>query len=330
MGLKRILQAWLVEVTSSWGLEIAEIPLRNYGQSYGQDFRLGHQSSINTFQINTVQTEETGQKSLENCVSYQCALALQLAPRWGISAGEIAEKLVAKLNNSLLSNQQDKQNINLPFLSVQPQVIDRGIIDLRVSDRTLAQWLEQLRLQSSADQKNNSQIDPEIINHLPIQSAHARCCSLLRLAAREKLIQLGEQSPEQLQHQLQNQSQKQLLDPWQIYLPSAIPWLDEQGKLRLTIPQERYLVNLLVNLVDEFDAYQDSTKNRKSIQKWLRLATEISRGFANFDRYSQIFGETRLKDLPTAQARLGLIVITRWGLQELLVTYLGAIAPSEL
>lgn len=318
MGLKRILQAWLVEITSSWGLEIAEIPLRNYGQNYGQDFRLGNHSLLTPSQA-----AETSQNNLGNCVSYKCALALQLAPRWGISAGEIAEKLVAELNNSQHLN---REYLHLPFLDVQPQMIDRGIIDLRISDRSLAQWLEQLRLQSSADQKNNPQIDPEIINHLPIQSAHARCCSLLRLAAREKLIQLQELSQDQSQYQLQ----EQLIDPWQINLPVAIPWLDEQEKLRLIIPQERYLVNLLVNLVDEFDAHQDFIKDRRSMQKWLKLATEISLGFANFDRHSQIFGETKLKDLPTAQARLGLIALTRWGLQELLVTYLGAIAPSEL
>jgi hypothetical protein len=316
MGLKKILQAWLVGVTSSWGLEIVEIPLRNYGQDFWQ---------VDRSPLTPSPTEEIGQNTLGNCVSYKCALALQLAPRWGISPVEIAEKLVSELNNSQLLNNLNslnKQSLDQTFLDIQPQIIDQGIINLRVSDRSLAQWLEQLRLQSSPDRENNPQNDPGVINHLLIQSAHARCCSLLRLAAREKLIQLQDQSQEQLQHEL--------LDPWQICLPSEIPWLDDQGKFRLIIPQEQYLVNLLVNLVDEFDSNQDSAKDRKSIQKWLKLATEISLGFAHFDRYSQIFGETSLNNLPTAQARLGLIAITRWGLQELLVTYLGAIAPSEL
>jgi hypothetical protein len=328
MGLKKILQAWLARATSSWGLEIVEIPLRNYGQDFRQ---------VDRSPLTPSPTEEIGQNTLGNCVSYKCALALQLAPRWGISPVEIAEKLVSELNNSRTLNNLNnfnnfnnfnnldnlnKQCLELPFLDVQPQIIDQGIINLRVSDRSLAQWLEQLRLHSSPDRENNPQNDPGVINHLLIQSAHARCCSLLRLAARENLIQLQDQPQAQLQHEL--------LDPWQICLPLETPWLDDQGKFRLMIPQEQYLVNLLVNLVDEFDSDQDSAKDRKSIRKWLKLATEISLGFAHFDRYSQIFGETSLNNLPTAQARLGLIAITRWGLQELLVTYLGAIAPSEL
>lgn len=317
MGLKKLLQARLVGVTSSWGLDMAEIPLRNYSQGFIQ----GHRSLL-------ASPEEEGisEQPMESCISYKCAVALQLAPRWGISPVEIAEKLVSELKNLQsingeylnLQNSQDLQDFNFQFLEIQSQVIDQGIINLQVSDRSLAQWLEQLKLHSFSNQQNYPKIDPEIINHLPIQSAHARCCSLLRLAAREKLIQL------------QDRSQHQLLDSWQILVPVEIPWLDKQGKFRLGLPQEQYLVNLLVNLVDEFDSSQDSAKNQKQSSKWLKLATEISAGLANFDRHSQIFGEVSLHNLSLAQARLGLVALTRWGLEKLLVEYLGAIAPLEL
>ncbi len=260
----------------------------------------------------------TGEKGLRSCVSYKCAVALQLAPRWGISAGEIAEKLVLELANFQVLNGQN--------LEVQAEVMDQGIINLRVSDRSLAYWLEQLKLSPfpyrAVDPKIDPNIDPKIINYFPIQSAHARCCSLLQLAFREGVIQLEDRSLDKLSNEL--------LASWQILVPSEIPWLDQQGEFRLVTPQEQYLVNLLVNLVDEFDSDQDSTKSQKQLQKWEKLATEISRGFANFDKYSRIFGDVRANNLPLAQTRLGLIALTRWGLERLLIEYLGAIAPSEL
>lgn len=314
MGLKKLLQARLAGVTSSWGLDMAEIPLRNYGQGFMQE----HRSPLAS-----LEEEGISEQPMESCISYKCAVALQLAPRWGISPVEIAEKLVSELKNSQsingkYLNLKNSQDFNFQFLEIQSQVIDQGIINLQVSDRSLAQWLQQLKLWPSPHQENHPKIDPEVINHLPIQSAHARCCSLLRLAAREKLIQL------------EDRSQHQLLDSWQILVPTEIPWLDKQGKFRLGLPQEQYLVNLLVNLVDEFDFYQDSAKNQKQSLKWLKLATEISAGLANFDRHSQIFGEVSLHNLSLAQARLGLVALTRWGLEKLLVEYLGAIAPPEL
>jgi len=311
MGIRQLLRSHIALVTAPWGMEMGDISLRNYGlppltpaltRRYARKKGGNHEYSL--------KKGGTGEEILGSCVNYRCAVALQLAPRWEISAGEIAEKLVWELENFLLL---DGQNFG-----VQVQVMDRGIINLGVSDRSLSCWLEQLRLNPFSYQVVDPKIEPKIINYFPIQAAHARCCSLLKLAARENLLQLEERSL------------NKLLDSWQILVPSEIPWLGQQGKLRLITPPELYLVNLLVNLVDEFDSSQDLAKTKKHLQKWEKLATEISRSFANFDRHSQIFGEVRLNNLSLAQARLGLVMLTRWGLAKLLVEYLGAIAPSEL
>jgi len=269
--MRKLLQTQIALVTVSWGIEKENIHLHNYGK-YGADRR-----------------DFCGVNKLENGVIYQSAVALQIASKLQISALEISKKIVLDLEN-----QQS--------LDFQAQVMPQGIINFRISDRALANWLEFIKSKTSPQQT----IFPEVINYFPIQAAHARCCSLLKLGAREKVIELKDQAP----------------NSWQISLPSEIPWLDTKGNFRLLTSSEINLVNLLVNLVDEFDSFPE--KNQP--QKWLKLATEISKSFAYFDRNCLIFGEIKLKDLPLAQARLGLVAITQWGLQKLLEEYLGAIA----
>ena len=313
-GIKQLLRSQIVLVAGSWGVEMGDISLRNYGLGALPSRTPLKKGGNGLSPLTPLKKGGTGEEVLRSCVSYRCAVALQLAPRWGISAGKIAEKLVLELENF---QALDGQNFE-----VQAEVIDQGIINLGVSDRSLACWLEQLRLSPFPYRAVDPKIDPKIINYFPIQSAHARCCSLLQLAVREKVIQLEDRSLDKLSDEL--------LASWQILVPSEIPWLDQQGEFRLVTPQEQYLVNLLVNLIDEFDSCQDSPKSQKQLQKWEKLATEISRGFANFDRYSRIFGEVRANNLPLAQARLGLVVLTRWGLERLLREYLGAIAPLEI
>ncbi|NJL89322.1 MAG: hypothetical protein HC916_05600 [Coleofasciculaceae cyanobacterium SM2_1_6] len=294
-GLKKILQAQIagaIETLDKKNLDIKieEIPLRNYGAIQAQTRKnQGAKTSTDYSYI--------------SCINYQCTLALQLALPWGVSPLEAAENILELLISSSQS------------LIFQPQILPKGVINLAICDRFLADWLDQIIPQLLTPSQKTTTITQEI-NYFLLQSTHARCCSLLRLAKKEGLL----------------------------LSPTKIPWLDAQDKWYLDSQSARKLLNQIVNVIDEFDTNQSfiSTGNQQEISiptsksnpqqrhKWQKLGTEISLSWQEFERFDRIFGEVCQDDLPLAQARLGLVALTRGVLQEILEEYLGSIAPPEL
>ncbi len=135
-------------------------------------------------------------------------------------------------------------------------------------------------------------------NHLfPIQYAHARCCSLVRLGEREGLITSE----------------------------GAIPWLNKQQELHFHHPSELCLLSELVQVVDELECSDSSDS-----VKWQKLALGLSRLFDDFWRDCQIWGEVKVKSPEIALARLGLVMATQSVLRTLLEEKLGILAVLEL
>lgn len=322
MGLKKQLQGQIAIAANSLGvsLEPAAIPLTNYGQ----DLRTAPISKVGiayptlpTTLDGIERPEAIDQPKFSNWVNYQCPLALQLAPRFlpgGVSRASPIEiiKIAEKFRSHLPLT---------PEISWQSQVLPSGIINFSLSNRSLADWLENLRLDflrlnspkgqitiDGSPKLNPAQKNPD---YFPLQYTHARCCSLLRLAAAEGLVHLQGQG--------------------KIAETPKIPWLDRHNTWQLVTPQAQQLINQLVNLVDEFDINTSeepsSPTQRKKRQK---LSTKISLSFEEFYRYNRIFGAECRENFPLAQARLGLVALTQGGLQKLLEEYLGAIAPPEL
>jgi len=257
---------------------------------------------------------------------YRCAIALQLAPLWKLPALDIAYQIMASL--STLS--QDTGKI---VLDLSVEVIDPGWINLRLSDRTLATWLQHLStdlldlpvLRSDSVNGSLSEISggrhklppspPQPTqsskNLFLVQYAHARCCSLLRLAHQQGLIQLRD-----LEFKTPS---------GQFLKPNPIPWLnDDYGVtkpmgLRLGRPAERSLIAQILNGVDQMI--------NPSHRQGLKLASALSNGFESFYSSCRIWGEVN----PTlAQARLGLVGVTQVLLRSLLQDQLGFPAPVEL
>jgi arginyl-tRNA synthetase len=161
------------------------------------------------------------------------------------------------------------------------------------------------------DGSPNLNLGQKNYNYFPLQYTHARCCSLLRLAAAEGLVHLQGQG--------------------KIAKTPKISWLDRHNAWQLVTPSAQRLINQLVNLADEFDINKfEESSSPTQRRKWQKLATKISLSFEEFYRYNRIFGAECRANLPLAQARLGLVALTQGGLQKLLEEYLGAIAPSEL
>jgi len=146
----------------------------------------------------------------------------------------------------------------------------------------------------------------------PIQYAHARCCSLLRLAHREGLITL-EPEPDNS------------LLPERIIAPNPLPWLDSDGQLSLVHPAENRLIDKLVQVID--DLYCGSPQQRVN---WEKAALDLSEAFGNFWADCRIWGEVKLNCENLAQARLGLIMVTQSVLRLLLQDCLGVEAALEL
>jgi hypothetical protein len=150
-----------------------------------------------------------------------------------------------------------------------------------------------------------------------VQYAHARCCSLLRLAHRQSLINLSD-----LDSITPNWE-------WQWMEPNPIPWLDgnpemesEPLRLRLEHPAER---ELIAHFLDGIEQLTPPTPARA-----LELAKALSYGFEKFYSACRIWGEVKTETPQLAQTRLGLVAITQKLLRSLLQDQLNVTAPIEL
>ncbi|MBD0363357.1 MAG: hypothetical protein ICV55_11395 [Coleofasciculus sp. C3-bin4] len=256
----------------------------------------------------------------DSCVLYRSAIALKLAPLWQQSPLDIANQLVTSFATI---SQYTTGQICLEF---SVEVVFPGWINFRLSDQGLAAWLQhlvhtKLRLivahgEGREDGEVNSPLSssspssPSSPSSLfPVQYAHARCCSLLRLAHRQGLIKLKDLDFKTLD--------------WQLLEPNPIPWLnDDQAALRLVDPAEK---RLIAQILDSPDALSDPGQLSQR-----KLASALSNEFERFYSNCRIWGEVKIETPKLAQARLGLVAVTQALLRSLLQDHLGVTAPAEL
>lgn len=263
-----------------------------------------------------------------NYVMYRSAIALRLSPYLQQSACDIANQLVASFPTVI---HDSAQQIVLGFtVEVEPS----GWINFWLSDRTLATWLQHLTEISPGrglketepnhwHRKNPNRMQPKQLlqsqndrhNLFPIQYAHARCCSLLRLAHQYGLVQLTDA-------ELKTAN-------WQFVEPNPIPWLNEnqgvdpaQIPLRLVHPAERRLLAQLLEVQDGFASLERL--------RAVKLASTLSQEFERVYSSCRIWGEVKIQTPKLAQARLGLIAVTQKLLRSLLQDQLCVPAPVEL
>ena len=234
----------------------------------------------------------------QSCVVYRCAIAFQLQKQCNLPPMKLAIELASLLYSNILQN----KSLNKREIDITATVVEPGWLDFAICDRTLATWLDNLTESfaniTCSHGKSQSQMD---FNPFPLQYAHARCCSLLRLAAEQNLIKLKSEDFRQT--------------VWQWLEPHKIPWLSQTQKLQLVHPKEKFLLCQLIDTIDLLSG--------NSSENWYQVTRELSKALLDFEASCRIFGQVKNETPLLAQARLGLIGVTQLLLQKLLTEFLG-------
>jgi len=306
---------------------------------------LEHSLSVVTPQIPLIPLNRVKDKTQ---ICYVSAIALKLAgqnARKG-SAMNLALEIGDNLEQMIkVSNSESPALKNHPlgqiWQNVAVQVTFPGWIYLKLTEQAVADWLQILadqRMHLSSLDQSTSRVVKNTLSNLEsafnnrdstdkfyVSYSHARCCSLLRSAAREGIISL---------------------DPINFAL--------KEPNLRLLPfqhPTERHLVSQIVTVLDDMAALGDATvlengvapEDRpmlNAIPLAARLAPDpvsiwksaqaLSHSFEDFYQACRIWGAVMQHEPQLAQMRLGLVLITQKVLRSLLEEGLAIAAPVEL
>lgn len=242
---------------------------------------------------------------------------------------------------------------SLPLPNLWPhcraEAMPNGMIALRVADAGLAWWLNLLGEEAQSERDGSevsgserSDSEPSMLE-LPVlqwrslglqqaqsasppplaakrlftvQAAHARCCSLIRLAEQVELVKLAAPAVQS--------DATTALGSWAIAYPYPFPWLQTDQTFRFTHPAEHHLIAQLLTTVEILCSQSPASA------QILQIADGLAQAFQQFYAACRIFSEVRTQIPELAQARLGLVWVTRAVLKRLLNDGLNAIAPTEL
>ncbi|XZN88940.1 MAG: DALR anticodon-binding domain-containing protein [Microcoleus sp.] len=237
-------------------------------------------------------------------VVYISAIALKLAKVCQQTPQAIATQLAATL-----------QAMCHPDFAVT--LAPSAIIEFELTPPALAWWLQ--RLAQTPIPVTQSRIISPILSAdrlFPLQYSHARCCSLVRMAHRDRLIAIAQPDVA---------TTPQI---WSLTAPNPLPWLDNE-QLRLIHPAESNLISQLLTVLDSL-AFVFGECNQERAIDYFKLANSLSTAFQTFYSQCRIWGEIKRENLKLAQARLGLVLATQSLLRFILEELLNAIAPLEL
>lgn len=251
-------------------------------------------------------------------VEYLSPIALKLANMQQQSPMDIALKIATYC-------QEDRQNqrcLNQEYFTIE--VVAPGIVLFQLTDLAVAASLQNFpglikqKMEKSDLKITHLSVDNDRL--FPIQYSHARCCSLLRLADREQIIEIADRTNSQ--------------SLWQLIAPNPIPWLDAQNRLRLFHPAELNLISQLFIIIDYLAPLLPENSEDIIITNrtayYSKLAKALSDAFQTFYSQCRIWGEVKQETPKLAQSRLGLVVATQALLQFILQELLGVFAPLEL
>ena len=260
-------------------------------------------------------------------VGYVTPIALQLQHRLERPVNWIAAQVVEYWSRSRLLSQRTvatdgSQQMNWVFEHIVPQQLPSGLIQLRLSVRGIAAWLEYWRCISPvqlsrecdrAEVSTACKVDSASL--FSMQHSYARTCSLLRRAQQGGQVYFGDLSQEDMAEEAKGRS------------AAAISWLTPEEQLVFVHESEH---QLFCRVLEMAEILVDGTvASMDAIAVW-KLSVRLSDAFQSFHRDCLMWGEVQQDNPALVQARLGLTSITRTVLYALLVGQLHAPAPEEL
>ena len=240
---------------------------------------------------------------------YTSPIAYRLATQ-PHQATTIAAQVVTALRQASDDDQTLPQGITVQAVA--------GLIHFEVGDRAIAAWLEQCLTSMLPPQRLTLVPMVERERQILLQSAavfeahyaHARCCSLLRLAHHEKLIRLEklEQAPFY----------------WQFDSTMSPRWFIATD----FVLNHHAARCLILRLFEAFDWISDPSAQRTTVAAMVRSAQTVSQAFQVFHRTHPLWQHENESALVLAQ--LGLLMATQRILYRLLTDGLHLAPAVEL
>lgn len=241
---------------------------------------------------------------------YVSTIARRIATKFGLTPQEFCQNL--QLHVATFPSDR------VPELELACWYNAAGYIYFEITPMAIARWLAYIRdlpvdicgnLDRSAP-PTSAAVDVAIY-------AHARCCSVLKLAKQQKLIDLT--------------------DDWKIskfqcsidFAKSTQDRLENRLTSILELDVERQLIQALMAILDAIHHLNGRSLDRRS-PNCDRLTIGLAQSWLEFYRHCRIFGDLQRQNPHLAAARCGLTEISRRYLQLLLENYLGVIAIEEL
>jgi hypothetical protein len=256
---------------------------------------------------------------------YVSTIAHQLAAKFALTPLEICQNLDLLIPTLTIVERSVQLELDCWYN-------EASYIYFQLAPKSIELWLNYLhnlpleQLDYASNSTSTESLDLAIY-------AHARCCSLLELAANEKVVSIT--------------------TDWQISRSSCLfNGVHIKNRLRAESnyifehPAEQRLIQTLMAVLDgiygdyrQLDSCPSesirqisaggSNGHRKS-PNWAKLTIDLAQSWLEFDRRCQIFGDIKYQNPQLAIARCGLTAISRRYLQVLLENYLGVEATVEL
>lgn len=218
-------------------------------------------------------------------MGYRSAIALQLSAKHSEAVLEIAQSLV-----KMAMQQQSEWEF---------QVMGRGWIEGKLRDRAFVDWLQYSLEDEPVSDPPPKGENPLTAELFPIQYAHARCCSLLQMAHRSRIIELVDPDA---------------APPWHWRKPQQV---FENAPIYLQHPAEWALLGQFWDVLDGVAIAPEVSQ--------LKSARRLSEAWLQFERSCRIWGEVQRNQPQLGQMRLGLVAIAQKLLWRLLREHLNAI-----
>jgi hypothetical protein len=251
--------------------------------------------------------------SKNNQITYIWGIALQLSAVQKLSAMQIATMIIQFIDtraiSHAISHKLSTKNA-VGSTAIVTHVAPPGLVYLGLTDFAVGSWLQYLTMNPPSIKKYSLQKNSSISLPFTLQYTHARCCSLLQLAAQEGLITL--------------KSRKHTKNAFVVSEHTPISFLDSQQRLLCRHPTEQVLIKQLLVLLDNLDNLSTEATH------WEKATLNLCQSWQNFYTHCRIWGEVKQNNLLLAQARLGLTSLTQSLLAVFLNDKLDIYAPTEL